>query len=53
MDWLSFEDFQRAQTDAIAQTQANIKRWKKEARAAVARGEYRDAKRLERLIELS
>ena len=52
MDWEPWPDFVREQIDAIGQMQESIARWNAARQAAMMRGEYKEAARLERLISI-
>lgn len=53
MEWEPWPEFLREQLEALAQTEENLARWKKAHKAALRRNDPAEAKRLERLIDLS
>jgi len=50
--WSPWPDFVRAQFAAVEQMQKNITQWHAQKKAAMQRGNFAEAKRLERLIEI-
>ena len=51
-EWSPWPDFVREQFAAAEQMQQNITQWHAQKKAAMQRGDFAEAKRLERLIEI-
>jgi len=51
--WKPFSEFVQEQIDCVRQTEQNLLYWEQQRKTAMQRGDSTDAKRLEKLIDVS